>query len=831
MVLKTETKLIAYSKEKSSLTEPVSLTKLSEALLFTSLNVIAKSKNLIVVYPENIFRPATFLGYNFMKEKKQDVLFFTSDRGTVQENPFRFHLENFCMLQELGASWFLWHNYLPCILEEDQLDIEIIFRKGVRTKTKQSELVDLKEKLKNDEMGFNRIIFCTKLINARKLSNIKNLNFEKNLYKFQERLGLCIFENLSTKINSSEEIDIFVEWLKPLFDRNINFIFHISNFIDMKFIEEFKDKTNSIILYLSPELLNKGRKFFYDQSPILSKENDNLSLKYNLDSNIVYQKENCNISILKIPGFKYTIKEANNLVLRASKSKKIPKQLISRIKKTIFLLPKLTVNPTTWGRALTYKFEDGDYKHISVLELINEIDKYKKSFNKEDYDLLNNLKHELTSLHNRFAETDRFLEGHPFKKQSKPYKIIELVKNLKEKSDSPILIAVYDASERRILNNTIKSIISDSESIQIKTLNQIAHLTNLPAKTKLILPSYLVTKYISEFFKTYEEILILNYKGEEAEQTQKELEIINQTNDLYINQSIDYFNKLYDSLNWKKDNFIEELNNFKVKEPEEQKKEISESRENVIEIIKNRILKEDDLKKNDELFNDSQDEILFDEEYTSMRKDFSLTVSSIEDSSFKKIELPKGATLLTINSSEEIEEKDIQELNEGDLIILIQGDERKSFIDYLVKRSGLEDEIDIFHIKVWKDKLNSFMEKNSLNEKTLFKMYLEYGGDVTTNPFIRWKDSVKNIAPRRKEDLEIIAKIIEYKYILENIDEIFEDIKKLRKFHRSVGREMNKIIKDKLSGEFKESSFDDFDLSNKLNIFKIEKITKNDQKV
>ena len=186
---------------------------------------------------------------------------------------------------------------------------------------------------------------------------------------------------------------------------------------------------------------------------------------------------------------------------------------------------------------------------------------------------------------------------------------------------------------------------------------------------------------------------------------------------------------------------------------------------------------------------------------------------------------------MTINSDEEIEEKDIQELNEGDLIILIQGDERKSFIDYLVKRSGLEDEIDIFHIKIWKDKLNSFMEKNSLNEKDLFKLYLERGGDVTTNPFIRWKDSVKNIAPRKKEDLKIIAEIIEYDYIIENIDEIFEDIKKLRVFHRSVGREMNKIIKDKISGQFKESSFDDFDLSNKLNIFKIENIAKNDQKV
>lgn len=831
MKLKPKTKLITYSKEKGSLTEPVDFTKLSEALLYTFLNAISKSKNLIVVYPENIFRPATFLGYNFMKEKKQDVLFFTSDKGITHENPFKFHLENFCMLQEKNAPWFLWHNYLPCVLKEYKLNIEILFRKGVRNDVKESELSELKEKLINDEMGFNRFIFCNELINARKLSKIKGLNFEKNLYKFQERLGLCIFENLSTKITSLEEIDIFAEWLKPLFDRNINFIFHLSNFIDMKLIEEFKKKTNSIILYLSPELLNKGRKFFYEQSPVLTRTKNNLSLKYNLDSNLIYQKESCDINILKIIDFKYSIKEANKLIYQLSKSGEIPKQLISRIKKTIFLLPKLTVNPISLGRALTYKFENGEYRHISILELIKEIDKYKSNSNKKDYDLLSKLKHELVSLHNRFAETDRFSEKHPFKKKSKSYKIAELVKNLKEKSDSNILIAVYDASERRVLNNTIKSIIQDSENIQVKTLNQIAYLTNLPTKTKLILPSYLVTRYISEFFKPYEEIIILNYTGEETEQTQRELQIINQTNDLYINQSIEYFNKLYDSLNWEQDNFIRELNKFKVTGTDKQKNEISESQENIIEIIKNRILNDEDLKNNDELFDDSQDETLFDEEYSNIKKDFSLNLISIEDSSFKKIELPKGASLLYINSNEEAEERDIQELNEGDLIILIQGDERKSFIDYLVKRSGLEDEIDIFHIKVWKDKLNIFMDKNSLNEKDLFKIYIEHGGDVTTNPFIRWKDSVKNIAPRRKEDLEIIAKIIEYDYLLENIDEIFEDIKKLRKFHRSIGREMNKVIKDKISGEFKESSFDDFDLSSKLKIYKIEKIVKNDQKI
>jgi hypothetical protein len=827
-----KTGLVAYSKEKSSSTEQIELTKLSEALLFTSLNSISKSKNLIVVYPENIFRSATFLGYNFMKTKKQDVLFFTSDKGTFQENPFKIHLENFCMLQEKNAPWFLWHSYLPCTLKEDHLDINIIFRKGVKTKTKQTEILELKEKLKNDEMGFNRFIFCTDLTNARKLSKIKSLNFDKNIYNFKERLGLCIFENLSNKVTSYQEIDSFTEWLKPLSEKNINFIFHISNFIDMNIIEYFKNKTDSIVLYLSPELLNKGKKFFYEQSPLLSKKKDNLSLKYNLDSDLIYQKESCDKKIIEIENFHYTLKDINKLLFEVSKLNKLPKQLLSRIKKIIFLLPKLTVNPISWGRALYYNFEDKGPKHISIIELVNEINKYKNKSDKEGYDLINNLKHELLSLHNRFAETDRFGEKHPFKIQTKPYKIIELVNELIKYKDKTIIIGVYDSSERRVLNNTIKSILPNTNNINVKTLNQITNLANIPPNTKLILPSYLVTRYISEFFKPYDEIIIITYAGEEKEQTQKEINIINQTNDLYINQSIDYFNKLYDSLNWKKDNFIEELNKFKIVDLEDDNSSSNEKlTKNVVDKIKSKILEDKDLKKNEELFDDSQDEVLIDDEYTSIEKDFSLNLSSIEDSLFKRIELLKGATLLTINNDEEIEEKDIIELNEGDLIVLIQGDERKSFIDYLAKRSGLEDEIDIFHIKIWKDKLNIFMDKNSLNEKELFNKYIEHGGDITVNPFIRWKDSVKNIAPRRKEDLIIIAKIIDYETLLENIDEVFDDIKKLRKFHRAIGREINKIIKNKLSGNFVDSSFDDFDLSNKLKIFKIDKITKNDQKV
>ncbi|MFW6046433.1 MAG: DrmE family protein [Candidatus Woesearchaeota archaeon] len=818
--------LVLYSKNDKHLRVNLELTKLSEAVLFSLFNSIKSKKNLIIVYPENIFRFASVVGYEFMERNNKDVLLFTSNNRSNEENFSKIHLENFCMMQEDNSSWFLWHKYVPCILENNKLYSEIVFKKGVKKKVKEEELQELTEKL--DSVN-NKFIICTELVDARKLSNIDTLSFQNSSYAFKEKTGLCIFENLSTKINSLQDVESFTNWLKPLLNGNMNFVFHISNFIDIKIIETLKEKTNSAVLYLSPELLTKAKSFFYDQSPTLKDSStSNVSMNYNLDSDLIYLKEKP-IRIVQINDFKFSTKRIQTLTNLVSKTSSVPYQIISRIKKVIFLLPKLVVNPVAWGRALTYKFDDVGFRHINIPELIRELNKYKFENRSEHFDLISELSHEITRLYNLFIETDRYMETKPYRKKTKPYILLQLLADLLKNKDKNIVVAVYDPSEKRVLQETLFSMNIKTDRVKVRTLNQLSQTVSVLENTTLILPSYIVMRYISEFFKAYEEIIVLSYIGEELMQIKSEISTINQANERFINQSIDYFNDLYRSFNWKNDSFIDELNKFKTNiEPSENS---NAEKEDVLLKAKDSLMKHESFANGEDLFKDSQDEKIFDVNYADSKKDLLLNLVSIENPICRQIDVFNESMILSINEHKELEEKTASELSEGDLVILIQGDERKSFIDFLVKKSGLEDEIDTFHIKIWKDKLNEFIKKNSLSNDQLFDLYESLGGDVSTNPFDRWKDSVKNIAPRKKEDLRIIAEMIEYEPLQENLDQIFLDIKKLRVFHRQIGREMNKIIKDKLSGSFKESNYEDFDLYNKLKVFKLEKITPIDQKV
>ena len=198
--------LIAGSSE-----EDLSLTKLSECLEYTLNRSLEKSKNLIIVYPENSLRPATYLAFLFMRKYRKDAILFTADRGERSENPYRNHLKRFCLLQEIGSPGFIWHSYLPCLLKDSALNIEIIFRKGLKSFDKANFKKELK--LKNERLHYNKLIFSTTMLNVNTFNNIKNLVFDGEDYRSNNAIGLCIFENLSNQILTENDLNNFIEWL------------------------------------------------------------------------------------------------------------------------------------------------------------------------------------------------------------------------------------------------------------------------------------------------------------------------------------------------------------------------------------------------------------------------------------------------------------------------------------------------------------------------------------------------------------------------------------------------------------------------------------------
>ena len=503
----------------------------------------------------------------------------------------------------------------------------------------------------------------------------------------------------------------------------------------------------------------------------------------------------------------------------------IPQELISRIKKLMFILPKLTIHPYNWGRSLSYKFEKEGFKTISIQTFINELDNFIKFSNSIIIPNLTRLRDRLLILYNNLNETNRYGEESPYLRKTKHYLIIELIKKLKkEYFNTELVIGVFDGKEKNILIKIINCYLGQDNGIIVKTIKQINYFTESTNSKILILPSYLPTAYFSEYFKDYKKIIIMSYGGDEEYQCREQLKLIDFANSSYIDKTIDYFEEIYHTLNWQQDGFIESIKAFKkrdaVIETKEKSKELT-----FIDNIKEKIKsgKEfQDLKENDILFDESNDDLFFELDSPIIKKDYLILLSSIEDDEIKQLEVSKTKTLLYINKDKEIEERGIKTLEPDDLIILFEGDERRSYIDYLAKRSGIEEEIDLYQIKNWKERLNQFAENSNLSDDQLFVKYKQLGGDVTTNPFRRWKDSVQNIAPLWKNDLKLIGEMIGYSF--SDIDSLFEDITKLRTTNRNIGRQINKIVKEKLIGNTANLSFEDFDIATQLKIYKIKTI-------
>jgi len=820
-----EFELTLYQHEDISSFEKFSMSKLTECLIYSFQSTLKNSKNLVIVYPENIFRPSVLLAYHYMKNYSKDVLCLTVSKGDDESNLYKKHLQNFCLMQEKNKYGLIWNYYVPCILNEG-LNVEIIFRESVTNKAKSGFKKQLQSKLKSPR--YNKLIFSKKMINANVLESISKIIFDKESYDYKNELGLCIFENLSNKVYTLSQLDSFLNWSKPLLE-NVQMVFHISEYTNINFINKIAKNTNSVVLYISPDFLFKTNNLFYEKSCVSSnKYSISLSHNYNLDSPMVYSKNENRIIPIMIDGNGIETSEIREMIHSIKKNKLLLKNTFSLINRITFLLPKLTLHPNSLGRFLTYTYPNGQIKKISLENFFEEFEITIRTA-ENGFDILEQIRDKLLQLYNTLNETDRFAEKQPFTRKSKPIVLLELINSLLKEHDNKITIAVYDSREKNILSKVIDQYFHDGpkniNKIDVRTINGLSHSSANIDSNILVIPSFLISRYFSEYFKPYKKIYVLCYYGEEEIALQKQLNLINYASSEYSDRSISYFEELYELLHWKKDKFLEDIIALKC----DKKREIDTD---ILDIIKNRILKDKDfeyLKDHEDIFEDSEDTSFFDRLNNAEASGYTLILSSIETGKIKPIQLSRGKSLLFINEREDIEEKAVNELKEGDKILLIEGDEKKSLVDYIAKKMGIEDEIDLYHIKLWKEKLNKFIEEQNLTNQELYILYKVKGGRNKTNPFPRWKDSLINIAPSQKHDLLIMAKLIDYPYLVENIDDIFDDITLLRTSHRQIGRQLNAVIKQKLSGKLDNQSFEDYDISNQLKIYDVIKIGKPDQ--
>lgn len=822
----TELNLWAYPPKKKVLgPRKIELTPLTKITRHIINQHFRENKNLVLVYPSSTFDFLPILSYEFMKREKRDVMVFTRDKGRIGENPYEKQKRKYSLLADKNKR-YLFYDFIPGVLYEEGRTVEVRVgdalhlpraKRGIKSKIKSrlKNLSDRKEQFEKQLLLFQN--------NELRHRNIKLVN--SLIYKDAEYsnvpldIGLLVFENLNSKIWNQKKVEEFSEWIEPCIKEGIQLIFHISNYTDLEYIDMLREKTDSIVLYLPRDLLEKNRDFFYGRKSKKLLARDTLK-KYNLDSEEMYSRHHFSLSKKTVEGQGTGTKQCWKLLSKATLEEEDRKS----IRKILWRLPRLFIHPSSYK--IPYQFQEGSYRNIGLdtfLNLFEEKIERSKSppKNKE-------LLSKLVILYDNFKETKRYGEDLSYSKKSKPYELMSFIQERKNEwkdGGKRFLIGTFDGFERNKLEKKLNGAFGP-EFGEVKTLRNLNYLENHCQKDKvLILPSPPPSEYFCLLLRDYEEIVIFCYKGWEEKRFREQQKLVGSISKKFLQRAVKSFDRIYDYFDWNKNNVPDGFSSLKEGLGEGITRETRGN--NIQEDVKEEIKKEEleELKKQEDEF----------EKFSS--SELSLEGAKEEDLAFKisrfperkptrEIHLPSSESLIKIEGREnKFRQKNAREIEKGDLIILIDKEERKSLVELLSEEIGLEKDLDTTHLAEWKKRLREYISVEGLSVKEFYRTLSEKS-DISYQAVLSWVHG-EVIGPRNPEDLRRIGEIINYPYLVEEYENLYSDMEKLRNAHQKVGRRIEVIIKNKLEGKKvnHEFSFDEFSLSRRLTVYRVESIS------
>ena len=142
-----------------------------------------------------------------------------------------------------------------------------------------------------------------------------------------------------------------------------------------------------------------------------------------------------------------------------------------------------------------------------------------------------------------------------------------------------------------------------------------------------------------------------------------------------------------------------------------------------------------------------------------------------------------------------------EDLSKGDYVIILDN-EKISFIDLFIEIFKLEENIDKNLAQYWKDKISIFVEDNNLSYDEFHEMYKKEGGTMGIQTIRNWIKG-KNISPRDyKTELTYLAKVMDDDFLLDNIDIMGEEFRKIKSMHIAMGRNLKAIMKGIIVDDF-----------------------------
>ena len=666
-------------------------------------------------------------------------------------------------------------------------------------------------------MGSSSLTSITNTINRISVDN-NDLNDDNINNNINLDIGCIIFENADKYFSSKYNAEFFVKWLNKNVNSNIKAIFHFSNH-DLHYMDHIKELTQAKVISFNGGVI-KNNDILIESSLNYYEHIDNLDIvsRYNLDDKNDYDFDSKIILDdvkLEKGNLDYFTDSASKLTEFINDDEIGINSLYFNAQKLFLDLNNLTINPSFLKFQIKY---NNSFSYVTVsqfIDLFNDNLKYESEHNRV---YLRKYLSLLSQFYQEILKRKRFHEPNSYNNIGKDYRICEVIEN-KEKyfgNDNDVIIGTFYNTEPGILSNQLKQY----SNVEVKYMGNLIKEYSDSSNFNLLLPGFVPPKFLSELYKDYSKIFILNYDGFNRRNIIQQINSIEKPS---INDEIKvmgYFLELYDYIGISSDNAF--IKNYKKRLEKElnyndaSKILFSKPLDDVIEYNK--------YEENETENYNNYLEIIENIEKRISSNQSTLSLISYNSNSNQHLNLKTVDLELVITSSNEHIKKTVpaknkylhfkdygaledafeikaEDLSKGDYVIILDN-EKISFIDLFIEIFKLEENIDKNLAEYWKDKISIFVEDNNLSYEEFHELYKKEGGQMGIQTIKNWLKG-KNISTRDyKNDLLYLSKVMDDDFLLNNIDIMGEEFRKIKAMHIAMGRNLKVIMKGIIVDDF-----------------------------
>jgi len=824
-------------------------------ILLNTIVLDPKNSNFIISFPSFKLKPLPLITYIISKKYNQSVLVFSRHYQ---------HYKNYYLLK--NNYGFVWYDVPAGLFDTKGIIIKPYTPYATRSFSSQ-----LKQKipfLRNvffDEKR-NKVLFykkpTIKFTNSIKELYLKNKNIGSSDIEQDLNINVIVFENLDNYVYNKLRLDNFIQWIKPLYEKDIKFIFHISNpFYEL--LDDLKTKFNAYVLYFpfsflkANEDLRNKTSYYFSQLHNCKSNVKRIISDLNLDENRTYSEEIHENILIHRPLRKGNIDRyfrlGMDLFNRISWSQ-IPESLkifLYKIKQLFFKVYKMLALPEEFS--VRHIDEDLGPLFFPLIEYIYILNRQINTYSKDPVrHFLKMILSYLLNMVNELSECRRYGEKKTFSRKGKNF---ALCKYLEKNENEQIVIAVQSGERKAIFERLQR--LNLHNNVKIYTLTKLSRISKDFPKKILLLSSRLIPSHFPILFKKWKQVVFFVYNGKDEKWVKDDLDLLEHIDISREELSLKYLAeiiKLIAGENYKLENdplfqnFIEKKRKLLSMENQEgQEVKVEEILEQEVEISTTSIsdlcrkimeqtqiysdtIDEVEVKKIIKNYENSKAEIF---KAKHKEADVLVTIENLStgDSTFERLNIDKRYMYFKDTKDVKIKFAFPYSLNEDDYIVLFGKQERLSLTDFIKVTFGLEDDIDHKIIEGWQGRLARYYFRNYDRITDFYKDFTtKTSSTISYAEFGNWVRGNVNYT-QDPEHLYNLGLLLDDPYFLDNYLLIHEEGKKIQSFNLNLSKKLKYLVSKILEGDISRDNctLDELDLLDKIEdcIYKILKITIN----